>query len=230
MSPSAISFKRGPGSAALIRRAVLAVVLLPALAAAVFPQEVDCVAAHVNRRAITLTDLRIIRVFRLGEESPSGEAAAPEAILQKAIDRLVVVDLMRGNFPAAEEEVDARLGALRGRFEPGEWQRLLAGIGITEDGLRSYLENFLQYERMVAIRFGQPPEVTVEEMQNYYDSEYAPARRSAGLEPKPIGDVMGEIEERLREQKREAQISDWVRGLREQSEVRVHEECLAKLR
>ena len=188
-------------------------------------------AAHVNRRAITLTDLRILRAFQLDEETPAGAGApTPSEVLQKAIDRLVVVDLMRGNFPVAREEVEARLAALKARFAPDGWTRLLAEFGITESGIQSYLENILQYERMVAVRFGQPPEVAAEEIKDYYDREYAPAQKASGLESKPMGQVLGEIEERLSEKKRDAQVSAWIQGLRSQAEISVHEPCLENFR
>ena len=213
----------------LIRTAAAA--CLPALLGAGLPQAVDCVAAYVNRRAITLTDLRILRAFQLDEGAPAGAVTPmPSDVLQKAIDRLVVVDLMRGNFPVPQEEVEARLAALKARLAPDAWSRLLAEFGITERGLQSYLESILQYERMVAIRFGQPPEVAAEEVKDYYDREYAQAQKASGLEPKPMSQVLGEIGQRLRERKRDAQVSAWIQGLRGQAEIGVHNECLAGLR
>lgn len=195
------------------------------------PQAIDCVAAHVNRRAVTLTDVRILREFGIGEEAAPGSApATPESVLGRAVDRLLVVDLMRGNFPVPGEELDARLAGLKGRFEPADWQRRLTEFGIAESGIRSYLESLLQYERMVAVRFGQPPEVGPEEIQNAYDREFAPARAAAGLEPLPLDRVRGEIEETLKARKRQAQISDWIQGLRGQAEVSFHDECLASLK
>lgn len=188
-------------------------------------------AAHVNRRAITLTDVRILREFGIGEEAAPGSAPAElKTVLERAVDRLIVVDLMRGNFPVPGEELDARLAALKGRFEPADWDRRLAEFGIAESGIRTYLENLLQYERMVAVRFGQAPEVAPEEAQDFYDSDYAPTRAAAGLEPEPLDQVRGEIVETLRNRKRQAQISDWILGLRGQAEVSVHDECLAGLK
>jgi hypothetical protein len=209
----------------------MAAVSLPALLMSSVPQAIDCVAAHVNRRAITLTDIRILRALRLGEgASPRGAAPAPAEVLQEAIDRQVVVDIMRESFPVPREEVDARLAALKARFEPDAWQSLLAEFGITESSIASYLENILQFERMVAIRFGQQPELTVQELQDYYDREYVPAQKSAGQEPKPMSQVLSEIEQQLRDRKREAEISVWIKGLRNEAEIRIHQECLENLK
>lgn len=214
-----------------ILRAAAASAFLPVLLGAAGPQVVDCVAAHVNRRAITLTDIRLLQALHLGEDVRSAAAASsPAQVLQRAIDRQVVVDVLRENFPVPREEVGARLAALKARYEPDEWRRLLDTFGITENGVESYLENILQYERMVAIHFGQPPLVTVQEMQEYYSREYVPAKKSAGVEPEPLSRVLGEIEESLRGRKREAQISDWIRSLRAQAEISVHEECLQNLK
>jgi len=213
----------------IVRTAAAAI--LPALLMSAAPQAVDCVAAHVNRRAITLTDIRILKAFRLGEGvSPRGTVPAPAEVLQAAIDRQVVVDIMRESFPVPREELDARLAALKARFEPDAWQSLLAEFGITETGIASYLEDILQFERMVAIRFGQQPELTVQELQDYYDREYVPAQRSAGREPKPMSQVLSEIEQQLRDRKREEQISAWIKGLRNEAEIRIHPECLENLK
>jgi hypothetical protein len=213
----------------LFRTAAVAAVL-PALLVCSPPQAVDCVAAYVNRRAITLTDIRILSAFRLGDApAPAGKAPTPGDVLQKAIDRHVVIELLRGNFPISRDDLDARLAGLKARFEPDEWRRLIDTFGITESGLASYLENILQYERMISIRFGQPPEVTVQEIEDYYARDYAPAQALSGLEPRPMSEVLGEIEERLRDRKREALISDWLHGLRAQAEIRINEECLQNL-
>ncbi len=215
----------------LVLRAVAAAAMFFALLGAAAPQVVECVAAHVNRRAITLTDIRVLQALHLGEDASAGAAASsPAQVLQRAIDRQVVVDVMREDFPVPREEVGARLASLKARYEPDEWRRVLETFGITEDGVESYLENILQYERMVAIHFGQPPLVTVQEMQDYYNREYAPAKRSAGIEPEAMSQVMGEIEGRLRDRKRQVQISDWIRSLRAQAEISVHEECLQNLK
>jgi hypothetical protein len=209
----------------------MAAAILPALLMSAAPQAIDCVAAHVNRRAITLTDIRILRAFRLSERTPpTGAALAPAEILREAIDRQVVVDIMRESFPVPREEVDARLAALKARFEPDAWRSLLAEFGVTESGIASYLESILQFERMVAIRFGQQPELTVQELQDYYDREYLPAQKSAGQEPKPMSQVLGEIEQQLRDRKRDEQISAWIKGLRNEAEIRIHQDCLQNLK
>jgi hypothetical protein len=211
-------------------RTAAAVAVLPALLVCAGPQAVDCVVAHVNRRAITLTDVRILSAFRLGETPAAvGQPPTPREVLQKSVDRHVVIELLRENFPVSPDDVAARLAGLKARFEPDEWRRLTETFGITESGIASYLENILQYERMISIRFGQPPGVTVQEIEDYYAREYAPARALSGLEPKPMSEVLGEIEERLRDRKREAQISDWIRGLRDQAEISINEECLQNL-
>lgn len=233
MSRSAISSRPAvrPAGAFGRRAGTAAALILAAWPAAAAPQVADCVAAYVNRRAITLTDIRILTAFELGEPpAADGALPAPRLVLQKAIDRQVVVDLIRGNIPIAPEEIAARLTALKSGLEPGEWQLRLETFGITEKGLESYLETILRYERMVNIRFGRPPEVTVQEIEEYYNREYAPSRRSSGLEPRPMAQAASEIEERLRDRKREAEISEWIRGLRAQTEIRIHDECLENLK
>lgn len=222
---SAAAFLRWAG------RISAALLILPAVLAASAQQLVDCVAAQVNSQAITLNDVRILRAFCLeGVTEPGAPAPTPGETLQRAIDRQVVVELLRDSLPIAGAEVDARLKSLKARFEPDEWRRRLEMFGITEDGLRSYVEDILQYERMIAVRFGQSADVSVKEIQDYYDQEYVPSQKSAGLAPKPMVQVLGEIEERLKDRKRESQVAAWIQGLRSQAEIRVHDQCLELLK
>jgi hypothetical protein len=206
-----------------------AIVILLAVLAAAEPQLVDCVAAEIDNQAITLTDIRIIQAFDLWGEAAAG-APTPMEILQRTIDRRVVVGLMRQSLPIAREDVEARLQSLRARFAPAEWQRRLEKFGITEGDLRSYVEDNLQYERMISIRFGPRADISVKEIQDYYDNDYVPAQKAAGQEPKPMVQVLNEIEARLRDQKRESQVSAWIRDLRSQAEIRIHAGCLEQLR
>jgi hypothetical protein len=202
-----------------------------AVLAAGQPQLVDCVAAEINNQAITLTDLRIIQAFELwGKTEPGAPESTPMGILQRTIDRRIVVGLMRQGPPIAREDVDARLQSLKARFALAEWQRRLEEFGISESDLRSYVEDDLQYERMISIRFGPRPDISVKEIQDYYDNHYVPAQKAAGQEPKPMVQVLSEIEARLRDQKRESQVSAWIADLRSQAEIQVHAGCLDRLR
>jgi hypothetical protein len=195
------------------------------------PQTVDCVVAKIDNRAITLTDLRILRAFFLGPvESGLAAAASPGDILDQAIDRKVIANLVRENVPVSREEVDDRLKQLMGRFSPADWQRLIEMFGLNSDDLRPYIEEVLQYEKMIAIRFSQSVDVSIREIEAYYRDVYVPAQKAGGQEPRPMVQVLSEIEARLKTQKTETQVLAWVRSLRAQAEIRINDQCLGQLK
>jgi DNA polymerase III gamma/tau subunit len=195
------------------------------------PQTVDCVVAEVDGRAITLTDIRIFQAFSIGRaDSAASPAVSLRDILDKAIDRKVIANLVRENVPVSKEEVDDRLKELTSRFNPAEYQRLLETFGLTADDLRPYLEEVLQYEKMVAIRFSQSVDVSIREIETYYSEVYVPAQKARGEEPRPMVQVLSELEARLKNQKTETQVSAWVRSLRAQAEVKVYDQCLGQFK
>lgn len=218
----------------LAGRAAAAVILLALCASAqpaARPQVVDCVAARVDDQAITLTDVRILRSFDLlGPAPPGAPPLSPAQTLEVAIDHRVVVGLTRQSLPVPKEEVDARLKSLEARFTPAEWQSRLAQLGMTEDDLRPYLEEVLQYEKLITARFGQGADIGVGEIQDYYDHVYVPTMKAAGLEPKPMVQALGEIEDLLKNRKKESQVTAWIQGLRSQAAVTVHAACLDLLK
>jgi hypothetical protein len=207
-----------------------ALVLL-ALLTTGFSQVVDCILAEVNGQIITLIDFRILQAFAIGPGGTGGDSASsPQQILDGAINQKIVIGLGRENISVTKEEVDNQLKELLGRLEPEDRKRKLDEFGLTEDDLRPYLEEKLLSGKMIALRFSQIVNVSLKEIETYYSGKYVPAQHAQGQEPKPMIQVLGEIESRIKEEKTSHQIASWITSLRDQAEVRINSNCLEQIK
>lgn len=200
--------------------------LLPWLRSPYF-QVVDCIVAEVNGKALTLTDIRILREFAIRPEPWNGtEARTLRQTLEEAISRRVVIDLVREDAEVTQEEADQLLALWKGRFETGQWEERLAAYGLQEKSLRPYLEEMIRYMKTIDLRFGQSVEISPQEIERHYEEVYAPSERAVGREPKPLAEVSAEIEALVKREKAGRQAATWVSSLREQAEVQINERCL----
>ena len=195
------------------------------------PQVVDCIVAEVNGKALTLTDVRILQEFAIGPEHKDGDPPVTlRQTLEEAINRRVVIDLVREDIEVTKKEADDRLLLWKGRFEAEQWQERLAAYGLQEEALRPYLEEVIRYIKTIDLRFGRGVDVSRQDIERYYEEEYRPFERSLGREPKPLVQAAAEIEDRLKSEKAGQQATTWVRSLRAQAEVRINDRCLEQAR
>ena len=192
-------------------------------------QTADCLAAEVNGQAITLSDLRIILAFGLEETDPeSPEPKTPALVLDRLIDRKVVLELAQENVPVRPEEADAFLGARVRALGREEALKRLAEFGLEWSDLRAYIEEKIVFDKIISMRFSQAAVVSLKEMEDYYERTYLPAQRKLDNPPRPMMQVLGEIEQGIRAEKTMSRVKDWISGLRKQAEIRVHTDCLKK--
>ncbi|MBN2408184.1 MAG: hypothetical protein JXE07_00480 [Candidatus Aminicenantes bacterium] len=193
-------------------------------------QVVDCMAAEVNGKIITLTDVRILQAFAIEPEQRDDRTVSLRQALEEAINRRVVIDLVHEDIEVSKAEADELLIRWKERYPVGEWQNRLAVFGLQESGLRPYLEEMIRYVRIIGRRFNEGVEVSLSEIRDYYDEVYVPSERARGREPRPLTQVLQEIEVRIRRAKAGGQASVWVQSLRAQAEIRINERCLEEAR
>jgi hypothetical protein len=190
-------------------------------------QIVDCVAAVVAGRPVTLFDIRVAESFGLYAEETAGRSGPPRfLILDEIVNQKAVLDLAREQVGPGPDEVAAAVAVLVGRLGPDAVAQKLAELGLTEGDLRAVVAERVQYRQVLALRFSQPPAVSLREIETYYQETYAPERRKQGAEPEPMIDVLDRLEARIREEKRAAQVAAWVRDVRRQTAVELRTDCL----
>lgn len=192
---------------------------------------VDCIVAEVNDRAITLTDIRILRDFSVDPDSEPGALSGTfREILEKTIDRRAVIELVREDIEVTDPEAAALLTLWKEAAGASKWQENLEVYGLKEEGLGPYLEEFIRYSKLIGLRFSRGIEIGLPETELYYEETYAPSERAAGREPRPLAEAAVEIETRLKVGKKAQQVASWVKSLRAQAEVEIFEPCLEKAR
>lgn len=212
-------------------RAAAAVLLLGVLAG-VWPsgaagaqqrsEVVDGVAAVVNGLVLTLADIRIAEAFGLAESGPS---AVPEErqrfILERLIDRKVVVDLAREQTPVDPARVGLELGRLLARIGRDEAKARLDAFGLEADDLRPYLEEAIRSDTIVSSRFVHGAGVSLREIEIYYAETFVPAQVKLGRTPPPMIDVLDALEAQLQGTKVENQRALWIKNLRMQADIEI---------
>jgi hypothetical protein len=195
------------------------------------PQVVDCIVAEVNGKAITLTDIRILRDFFTEPEYEKGEPPLGlRQVLEAALDRRVVLDLVREDIEVSQKEADDLLAFWKGKCRPEDWPQKLATYGLQEEALRPYLEEMVRYDKTIVLRFGRGVRVDPAEIERYYEEVYRPSERVEGRQPKARAQALDEIEAKIKNERARQQSATWVRSLRAQAEVRIHSSCLEQAR
>ena len=194
-------------------------------------QVVDCIVAEVNGKALTLTDIRILQEFAV---SPDNEEGAPPGTLrqtlEEAINRRVVIDLVREDIEVTRKAADDLLVRWKSRYDAGPWQERLAAYGLQEEALKPYINEMIRYIKTIDLRFGRGVYVNPQDVERHYQDVYVPSERAMGREPKPLVQAAAEIEALIKSEKAGQQAATWVRSLRAQAEVRINERCLEQAR
>lgn len=185
-------------------------------------QTVDRIAAVVNDQVITLTDLRIAEAFHLYEDELQGEVERRFfLILERMINQKIVLDATRVDISVEEEELEAELLKIVEKLGPVEFQERLKDFGLRREDLRLYLEEKILYQHALSRRFGQEVTVDLEEIENHYKNSYLPSQEKKGLKPRPMLEILDEMEAALKQEKIKKQIVDWINNLKEQAEIEI---------
>lgn len=198
------------------------------LGASVVPaQTVNCLVAVVNGHAITLVDVQVVAEFGLAPRGPEEAAKDPRfAALDALIDRKVVLDMAREVRSVDRDETTAALDQVRQGLGEDEFLRCLGKFGLHEKDLRPYVEEWLLFEKALALRFSRSLPVSQTEVEKHYREVYTPEQARLGLEPEPLGRVTGLLEARVREEALKKQTEAWIKDLRSRAEIRIKKDCL----
>ena len=185
-------------------------------------QMVDRIVAVVNEEVITLTDVRIAEAFGLYAEEIGEEVEDPRSlILQKLIDQKVVIQLSGEEVLIDAEKLDENLMRITQRLGTDEVERRLTHFGLDWENLKDFLREKMAYQTIISERFSKVNPVSLKEIEEYYQRSYVPAQKEKGVEPKPMMEILDEIESGIKQEKIEAQIQDWIMNLRDKSDIQI---------
>ena len=217
--------KFGTGHPLLAAWLLLALLLGSGLARA---EIVDRTIAVVNGHLITWSDLdEQLRFEALENQRPLRELTAEER--RNAFDHLVqnwiLRDQMQGMFPAADEDVDARIAELRKAWhlekDPAKWNLLVESYGLGAEELHRLTASQLEILRFLDFRVRPLVRITRQEVEEYYKTTLTPQLEAKGEPPEPVQKLAPQIRELLVQQKMNQELDKWLANLRSQAQVRL---------
>lgn len=186
-------------------------------------ETVDRIIALVNGQVITLTDVKVAKDFGLYERGPDSPAdVSIELVLQRLIDQKLVIQVTRDDASVNRQEMDAFLARISEEMGNDKFLRGLDKFGMQRNDLAPYAYERILFSRIVSSRFDRAVLVTLEEIQEFYETRYLPDQRDKGFEPQSMLDVFDEIEALLRKEKSEEQIEEWLQNLREKADIQIN--------
>ena len=188
---------------------------------------VNCIAAVVNNEIITRTDVEIADALEIFESAGDPDTVARRGrVLEKLIDRLIVLAQVRGATVSDPVQVESEWAGLVARLGVPTVRGRLDAFGMAEGEARELVAGGLRFRRIIADRFGRSVSVTLKEIETYYADVYSPARKKEGLGIKPLVEVFDAIEAELKRAKTDVQAALWIETLRDQAEIEIRPNCL----
>ena len=188
----------------------------------------DRTIAVVNGHLVTWSDLdEQMRFEALQNQRALKDLTADER--QTAFDHLVqnwiLRDQMQGMFPAADEDVEARIADLRTAWhlekDSAKWDATLQSYGLSGDELQKLMANQLEILRFLEFRVRPLVRVSRQEVEDYYKNTLTPRVEAQGQTPEPLPTLAPKIRELLVQQKMNQELEKWIASLRSQSPVQL---------
>jgi hypothetical protein len=168
----------------------------------------DGIAAIVNGRIITLSDLRKERLIltALGDD-PGNDTA----LLQQLIEKRLVEDQI-AQFPELEVREQEVVERLKTITNPGP---------VSAGDLREAVSARIRRNEFFNQRFRQFLRTSDEEIQKYYDEMFVPEARNRGLPVPTLNQIKDVIQSALLDEKLAEQVKTWLEVLRRRSDIEI---------
>lgn len=185
-------------------------------------ETVDHIVAVVNEQVITLTDLRIAEAFCLHDDDiDEGDESTRRSLLEMMVNQKLVLPLTGGE-SVEKEEVDSFQDKIVAKMGSGQLDKKLKEFGLDRDDLRKCIRDRIIYQKMINRRFGQGIIVSLEEIEDFYKRRYVPSQEKEGTEPKPMMEILNEIESTIKQEKTRLKVDDWIKNLKTQADILIY--------
>jgi hypothetical protein len=135
----------------------------------------------------------------------------------------LVIQVTRGDSSVTREEIEVFLDQISEEMGNEKFREELDKFGMERNDLGSYAYERILFRRILSSRFDRVVLVTLDEIQDYYDTKYIPDQRDKGSEPRSMLDIFDDIEAVLRKEKSEKQVEEWIQNLREMADIQINE-------
>jgi parvulin-like peptidyl-prolyl isomerase len=207
--------------------------LIAALALSAHAEVVDRIAASVDNKVITQSDVELqIRVSAFQDGAPPDLSAKHRReTLEAMIDqKLIQRDLQNSRYPLPDP---AELNPVVEQFKrehyksDAEYRQALTSHKITDQDFRDLLLWEKTLSAFIDVRFTSSSQVSDPEIEEYFEKTVKPlAMRAHPGEPVRLEDYRDQIERKLEGDRANRQMETWLKGARRRSQIVVHEEAL----
>jgi hypothetical protein len=189
---------------------------------------IDGIVATVNSSAILKSD--VDEASRYEAFLDGRQPALASATLDRLIDQELIRQQMGRDYPMpSAADLNERIRSLKQQLPAGQtdagWREAIARYGLSEAGIVERLRAQLQLDRYIDQRLRPAIHVDSASVQAYYRDTLLPELKKSGVAGEPaLRLVRPRIEEILVQQRIGEELTTWLRGLREQSRIRLSAE------
>jgi hypothetical protein len=184
-------------------------------------QTVDGVAARIEDDILTESEVRELAAF---QALVDGHAKSRDEIIRELSDQWIV----RGEADAAKypqpspDDMQNAYGQLATQFSsPQEFQNRCAKAGLTEVAVRRLLGQQLYLSRFLDYRFRPAAQVDDEQIEAYYNDEFASQLKARGQPVPPLDEVADTIREVLVQRAINDRATQWLNETRARLKIDV---------
>jgi peptidyl-prolyl cis-trans isomerase SurA len=202
-----------------------------AVSAAAATEVIDRIVAIVNGKLILQSDVEQearIEAFLAGQQPAEYKPEDLQGIVDRMIDRQLVHEQMRSvrEVATTSQAVERRMKQLReslGKAAESDsgWHKTLADAAISEADVGAHYADEVQTMRFLEARLRPQIQVDAASVESYYRDKLLPELQRSGGREVPLSEVSSRIREILVEQKLDESLTQWLKSLREQSEIRI---------
>jgi hypothetical protein len=186
-------------------------------------EKVDGIVAIVDEEIITLTDFRIAWTFGLFyRDVETGTSPAPRDVLENLIDQKLILQMTNPDLSLPAAEIEAEFLRLRQEYGEDYVRRHMDDFDIDRDALFDYIRRLLAFRHVLDERFQLSINLSLQEIETYYSQVYVPDQRAEGLDPRPMVEILPELERALKSRRTRALIREWQRNLRKEADIQVY--------
>lgn len=192
---------------------------LPAASFDAGAQPIDGVAARIEDDIVTESEARELAAF---QKLVDGKSKPREELLRELADQwLIRNEAMTAKYgePSAAD-VDRAYAEFVKQFpSPEEFEKRRAEVGLTEAAVRRLIAQQLYLSRFIDYRFRPEAQVSDEQVDAYYQNEFAPQLKARKESVPPLDDVEDTIREVLIQRAINDRATKWLDDTRDRLRI-----------
>ena len=180
---------------------------------------IDGVAARIEDDVILESDVHELAAFQVlsdGQSKPRNE------LLRELADQWIVrgeANTAKFAFPSADEIENAYRQFVKQFPSPEEFQKRLAAADLTEAAVKRNLAQQLYLAHFLEYRFRAAAQIGDEEVEKFYNEEFAPQLKARNEKVPPLDDVEDTIREVLVQRAINDRAEKWLEDTRQRLRI-----------